>query len=232
MHITGATALITGANRGLGRALAQRLLERGAATVYATARDPEAIDLPGVRALRLDITDPAQIAAVAEQATDVDLLINNAGIQSWTDLLTGDLEGLQRELDTNLFGTLRMARAFAPGLAAHGGGAIVNVASAMSWFAHTSGNGYHVSKAANWAASNGLRLELANQSTLVTSVHLGLVDTDMGRAVPGEKAAPRDVADAVLDGVEGGQIEVLVDDWSRHVKASLAKDPREFYDVG
>ncbi|WP_193106274.1 SDR family oxidoreductase [Brachybacterium sp. FME24] len=232
MHITGATALITGANRGLGRALAQRLLERGATTVYATARDPEAIDLPGVEPLRLDITDPAQIAAVAEQASGVDLLINNAGIQSWTDLLTGDLEGLQRELDTNLFGTLRMARAFAPGLAAHGGGAIVNVASAMSWFAHTSGNGYHVSKAANWAASNGLRLELASQSTLVTSVHLGLADTDMGRAVPGEKAAPHDVADAVLDGVEAGQIEVLVDDWSRHVKASLAKDPHEFYGLG
>lgn len=232
MDITGSTALVTGANRGLGRAFAQRLLERGAAKVYATARRPETIDLPGVETLRLDITDPEQIAAAAAQAADVDLLINNAGIQTGTNLITGELHEIQRELDTHLFGGLRMVRAFAPVLAGNGGGAVLNVLSAMSWFAHPQANGYHVGKAAGWAATNGIRLELADQGTLVTALHLGLADTDMGRAVPGERMDPRDVVDAALDGIERGEIEVLADDWSRHVKASLAADPREFYQLG
>jgi NAD(P)-dependent dehydrogenase (short-subunit alcohol dehydrogenase family) len=232
MDITGSTALVTGANRGLGRAFAQRLLERGAAKVYATARRPETIDLPGVEVLRLDITDPEQIAAVAAQAADVDLLVNNAGIQTGTNLVTGELADLQRELDTHLFGNLRMVRAFAPVLAANGGGAVLNVLSAMSWFGYAGANGYHVAKAAGWAATNGVRLELAGQGTLVTALHLGLADTDMGRAVPGERMAPADVADAAFDGIERGDLEVLADDWSRHVKASLAADPREFYRLG
>lgn len=232
MNITGSTALVTGANRGLGRAFAQRLLERGAAKVYATARRPETIDLPGVVPLRLDITDPDQVAAIAEQAPDVDLLVNNAGIQTGTSLVTGDLAELQRELDTHLFGGLRMVRAFAPVLAANGGGAILNVLSAMSWFAYPRANGYHIGKAAAWAATNGVRLELAGQGTVVTGLHLGLADTDMGRAVPGERMAPQDVADIAFDGIERGDLEVLADDWSRHVKASLARDPRDFYQLG
>ncbi|WP_459643181.1 SDR family oxidoreductase [Kineococcus sp. NUM-3379] len=221
------TALVTGANRGLGRSFAAELLTRGA-TVYAAAREPASIDLPGARPIALDITDPAAVAAAAALAGDVDLLVNNAGISTGAQLL-GDLEGVRTELDVNFWGTLSMVRAFAPVLAANGGGRIVNVASALSWFAYPGAGAYAVSKAANWNMSNALRLELAGQGTQVTSVHLGLADTDMARAVDGPKTDPAVVARRTLDAVEAGDLEVVVDDWSAMVKASLAEDPRTFY---
>lgn len=221
------TALITGANRGLGRHFAAELLARGA-TVYAAAREPAAIDLPGVRPLALDITDPEAVAAAAALATDVDLLINNAGISTGATLL-GDLTGVRAEMDVNFWGTLSMVRAFAPVLAANGGGAIVNVASALSWFAFPGSGAYAVSKAANWNMSNALRLELAGQGTQVTSVHLGLADTDMAAGLEGPKSDPAEVVRRTLDAVAAGSLEVVVDDWSAMVKASLAEDPRAFY---
>ncbi len=221
------TALVTGANRGIGRHLAAQLLERGA-TVYAAARRPETLDLPGARPLALDITDPDAVAAAAELAGDVDLLVNNAGISTGAQLL-GDLDGVRAELDVNFWGTLAMVRAFAPVLAANGGGAVVNVASALSWFAAPGAGAYAVSKAANWNMSNALRLELAGQGTQVTSVHLGLADTDMARGLDAPKTDPADVARMTLDAVEAGAFEVVVDDWSAMVKASLAQDPRAFY---
>ena len=227
MDIQGATALVTGANRGIGRHLAAQLRDRGA-KVYAAARRPGSVDLDGVEALALDITDPAAVAAAAARAADVDLLVNNAGISTGAPLL-GDLDAVRAEMDVNLWGTLGVVRAFAPVLAANGGGAVVNMASALSWFAFPGSGAYAVSKAANWNMSNALRLELADQRTLVTSVHLGLADTDMARAFDGPKADPADVARAVLDGVEAGAFEVVVDGWSEMVKASLAKDPRELY---
>lgn len=229
MKVSGSVALVTGANRGIGRQFARLLLERGASKVYATARNPEAIDVPGVQALRLDITDPASIEAAASVATDVDLLVNNAGISTHTNLVTGDLETIRREMDTHFYGTLGMIRAFAPLLAANGGGAIVNMLSAVSWFSHNGDNAYGAAKAAEWSLTNGVRLELAKQKTLVTGVHLGLADTDMVADFDGPKTDPAEVVRAVLDGVEAGKLEVLVDDWSVHVKASLARDPFEFY---
>ncbi|MEU2349651.1 SDR family oxidoreductase [Modestobacter sp. NPDC049651] len=229
MDITGSVALVTGANRGLGREFARQLLDRGAAKVYATARRPELVDLPGAEALRLDITDPASVAAAADAAGDVTLLVNNAGITTGADLVTGDLADVHRELDTHFFGTLGMVRAFAPVLGRNGGGAIVNVLSALSWFATTGANGYHVAKAAEWAMTNGVRLELAGQGTLVTGVHLGAADTDMMAGYDGPKTAPADVVRAVLDGLGERQLEVVVDDWSAGVKASLAGDPAAFY---
>jgi NAD(P)-dependent dehydrogenase (short-subunit alcohol dehydrogenase family) len=222
------TALITGANRGLGRHFAAELLARGA-TVYAAAREPAAIDLPGVRPLALDITDPDAVAAAAALATDVDLLVNNAGISTGSTLL-GDLAGVRAEMDVNFWGTLSMVRAFAPVLAANGGGTIVNVASALSWFAFPGSGAYAVSKAANWNMSNALRLELAAQGTQVTSVHLGLADTDMAAGIDGPKEDPVAVVRRTLDAVEAGDLEVVVDDWSAMVKASLAEDPRAFYE--
>lgn len=222
------TALITGANRGLGRHFAAELLARGA-TVYAGAREPATIDLPGVRPIALDITDPEAVAAAAALAGDVDLLVNNAGISTGTQLL-GDLEGVRAEMDVNFWGTLSMIRAFAPVLAANGGGRIVNVASALSWFAAPGAGAYAVSKAANWNMSNALRLELAAQGTQVTSVHLGLADTDMAKAIQGPKTDPAEVVRTTLDAVEAGDLEVVVDEWSALVKASLAEDPRAFYD--
>jgi NAD(P)-dependent dehydrogenase (short-subunit alcohol dehydrogenase family) len=228
MDINNSVALVTGANRGLGRAFAQRLLERGARKVYATARRPETVHLPGVEVLALDITDPASVRAAAEAAPDVSLLVNNAGIQTGTDLVSGSLDMVRRELETNVFGHLSMIRELAPALARNGGGAIVNVLSAMSWFGVNGANSYHLTKGAAWAMTNGVRLELAEQGTLVTAVHLGLADTDMAAGWDVGKIAPSDLADAALDGVEKGSAEVLADQWSRDVKARLPLAPEEF----
>lgn len=229
MDINGSVALVTGTNRGLGRAFAQRRLERGAAKVYAAARRPETIDLPGAEPLRLDVTDPGQIAAASEHAADVTLLVNNAGVQSGARLVDGDIGAIRTELETHLFGPLQLTRAFAPRLAANGGGAVLNVLSAMSWFAVEGGNGYHIAKAAAWALTNGLRLELASQDTQVTSLHAGVIDTDMSDWWPGDKLAPLDVADIALDGITAGAAEILADDWSRTVKDWLTEDPAITY---
>ena len=229
MDITGSVALVTGANRGLGREFAQQLLERGAAKVYATSRRPELVDVPGVEVLRLDVTDPESIAAAAAAAGDVTLLVNNAGITTRSDLVTGDLADVRLEMETHFFGTLGVVRAFAPVLARNGGGAIANVLSALSWFSTAGANAYAAAKAAEWSLTNGIRIELTAQGTAVTGIVLGAADTDMMAGYTGPMTAPADVVRAALDGVQAGAWEVLVDDWSRGVKASLAADPREFY---
>ena len=228
MKITGSTALVTGANRGLGRQFALQLLARGA-KVYATARDPGAIAINGVETLTLDITDAAQVGAAAERARDVTLLVNNAGIATGANLVTGELADIRRELDVHYFGTLAMARAFAPVLKANGGGAILNVLSALSWFVYDGGTAYCAAKSAEWALTNALRFELAKQGTLVTGLHLGLTDTDMTKDMGGAKGDPADVVRAALDGIEAGQIEVLADETSRRVKAALSGDPAALY---
>lgn len=230
LRIEGAVVLVTGANRGLGRHFGQQLMARGAARVYATARRPETIDLPDVVPLGLDVTDHDAVAAAAAAAGDVTFLVNNAGISHWTNVLTGDLAAIRAEMDTNFWGALAMVRAFAPVLAANGGGAILNVLSAQSWFAYPGSNGYHASKAAQWALTNGARLELAAQGTLVTGLHLGAVDTDFSAAYDGPKGDPAAAVRAGLDGVEAGAVEVIADDWSAHIKKSLAEDPTRLYD--
>jgi NAD(P)-dependent dehydrogenase (short-subunit alcohol dehydrogenase family) len=229
MDITGSVALVTGANRGIGRHFAQALLERGAAKVYATSRRPDLVDVPGVEVLRLDVTDPESIATAAAAATDVTLLVNNAGISTGTDLVTGDLADVRLEMETHFFGTLGVVRAFAPALAANGGGAIVNVLSALSWVSYVGANAYSAAKAAEWNLTNGVRLELAGQGTLVTGVVLASTDTDMmaGSDIP--KNDPADVVRAALDGVQAGAWEVVVDEATRQAKAMLAADPREVY---
>lgn len=228
MEIKNSVALVTGANRGLGRAFAQRLLERGARKVYATARRPETVDLPGVEVLGLDVTDAASVRAAAAAAPDVTLLVNNAGISTGTDLVTGSLDTVRLALETNMFGPLALTRELAPALVRNGGGAIVNVLSAMSWFGAPGGHAYHLSKGAAWAMTNSVRQELAEQGTLVTAVHLGLADTDMSAGWPVEKIAPSDLADSALDGIEAGSAEVLADQWSRDVKSRLTLAPEEF----
>jgi NAD(P)-dependent dehydrogenase (short-subunit alcohol dehydrogenase family) len=232
MDVTGSIALVTGANRGIGRSFVDELLARGAEKVYATARRPELIEVsdPRIKVLRLDLLDARSVTAAAASAPDVTLLVNNAGIATRANLLTDDLDTIRLELDTHFFGTLGVIRAFAPVLASNGGGAIVNILSVLSWFASEHGSSaYSVAKAAEWNMTNGLRIELAGQKTLVQGVHLGAADTDMmaGHDVP--KLDPADVARASLDGVQSGAIEVLVDDASRYVKASLAADPAQFY---
>ncbi|WP_413757002.1 SDR family oxidoreductase [Streptomyces sp. MMBL 11-3] len=232
-RIEGAVALVTGANRGLGRHFARQLLERGAARVYAAARRPESVDpggFPGLVPLRLDITDGDGVRAAAGTAADVTLLVNNAGVTHFTGLLTADPAALRAEMETNFWGTLAVVRAFAPVLAANGGGTILNVLSAQSWHASPGNNGYHASKAAQWALTNGLRMELADRDTLVTGLHLGAVDTDFSAGYDGPKGDPAATVRAALDGIEAGAAEVVADAWSAHVKKSLAKDPVRLHD--
>ncbi len=228
MKIANSVALVTGANRGIGRRFAEQLVDRGA-KVYATARRPESIIVPGVHVLQLDITDPQSVAAVAAAAPDVTLLVNNAGVSTTHNLITGDLDQIRLEMDTHYYGTLNMVRAFAPILGRNGGGAVLNVLSALSWFSYDGANAYAAAKAAAWSLTNGIRLELAHQGTLVTGVHLGAADTDMMAGYAGPMVDPSDVARAALDGIEANRLEVLVDEWSTQVKASLAADPGVFY---
>ncbi|RBQ16582.1 short-chain dehydrogenase [Spongiactinospora rosea] len=227
MQINGAHVLVTGANRGLGRQFALSLLERGAGRVYATARRPELIDVPGAVPLRLDVTDPASIAAAAAAAPDVKIVINNAGISTGANLVTGDLDTIHQEMNTHFFGALNVIRAFAPQLA---DGAILNVLSAVSWLAVDGAGAYHAAKAAEWALTNSARLELAHQRTLVTGLHLGAADTDMMAWYKGDKTAPEMIVAAALDGIEAHRPEVLADVWSATVKAWLAEDPTAIYE--
>ncbi|MCA5894098.1 SDR family oxidoreductase [Isoptericola sp. NEAU-Y5] len=231
MNVTDQIALVTGANRGIGHQFVLELLERGAAKVYATARRPESLDFddPRVVPLRLDLLDHDSVVAAAAAAPDVTLLVNNAGIATGAALVTGDLAEVRREMDTHFWGTLDVIRELAPVLAANGGGAIVNVLSALSWFVAPGTGSYAVAKAAEWNMTNGVRLELEAQGTHVQGVLLGAADTDISAGYDGPKIDPRDVPRRSLDGLSRGSIEVVVDDWTAMVKASLAGEPAEFY---
>ncbi len=227
MQITGAKALVTGANRGLGKAFVEALVARGASTVYATGRRPELVDTPGVTPLHLDITDAASIEAAASRVGELDILINNAGISTPSPLLGDNLDNVRREFDTHFWGTLNVTRAFAPKLA---GGAILNVISALSWYAFVpASNGYAASKAAEWSLTNGIRLELADQKTQVTALALAIADTDMMAAYDIPKLPPSEVVAQALDGLEAGKLEVIADAPTANVKASLSRDPALFY---
>jgi NAD(P)-dependent dehydrogenase (short-subunit alcohol dehydrogenase family) len=226
VDLSTSTVLVTGANRGLGRALAAELLGRGA-TVYAAARNPDQVDLPGAKPIALDITDPASVAAAVQATGDVTVLINNAGIYVGASLVTGDLDDVRREFETNFYGPINVTRAFLPQLLTNGGGRIVNVHSALSWVAF--GHSYSATKAALWSASDALRLELAPQGVGVTGLHVGYVDTDMAASVDAPKISPSSVAEQVFDAVEQDRDEVLADDTSRGAKASLTADPAARY---
>jgi len=226
MNIQNSVALVTGANRGLGLAFARELLARGARKVYAAAREPSSVTLPGVVPVRLDVTQPDQIEALAHDTRDVTLLINNAGIIRAGNLLeTNALSSARAELETNYLGPLATSRAFAPILAANGGGAIINVLSVLSWVAMPTTATYSASKAAAWAATNGLRNELRRQNTQVLALHVGYIDTDMVRALDAAKSAPEDVVRQTLDALEAGQEEILADAISRAVKHGLSAQP-------
>lgn len=229
MQLNNAVVLVTGANRGIGAEFVAQLKQRGAAKIYAASRDG-AIDVDGVEPLKLDITDPEQIQAAAAAAGDVQVLINNAGISTGTSVVSGDVSDIRREMDTNFFGPLLMTQAFAPILKGNGGGAIVNVVSALSWFTLPSAGAYAASKAAAWSLTDSTRLELADQGTQVVGVHMGLVDTDMTAGTNAPKISPASLAAAGLDAIESGADEVLGDDWARLVKSGLTLAPSERYE--
>jgi NAD(P)-dependent dehydrogenase (short-subunit alcohol dehydrogenase family) len=221
MNIAGSTALVTGSNRGLGRHLASELLNRGA-TVYAGARNPDTVDLPGAKVVPLDITDPASVAHAVEIAGDITLLINNAGSSTGSDLLNGDPAQIRYEMDTHFFGTLSMIRAFAPRISANGGGSILNILSVLSWVSMPRSGAYCAAKSAEWSMTNALRVQLAEQKILVAGLHVGYMDTDMTASITAPKSDPADIATLAIDGVEQDLYEIVADDVSRQVQAALA----------
>ncbi|CCH18192.1 SDR family oxidoreductase [Micromonospora lupini] len=221
MKIAGSTALVTGANRGFGRHLAAELVARGA-TVYAGARNPDSVDLPGVTPVRLDITDPASVAAAAQLAGDVNLLINNAGIDSRADLLEGDLDLIRLELETHYLGNLSMIRSFAPVIAGNGGGTVLNVLSVLSWVNFPLHGAYGAAKSAEWAMTNALRVQLAERGVRVAGLHVGYMDTEMAASVTGAKSDPAVIARIGIDGIEADAYEIVTDEISRQVQAGLA----------
>jgi NAD(P)-dependent dehydrogenase (short-subunit alcohol dehydrogenase family) len=230
MKIEGSVALVTGANRGLGAAFCRVLLDRGAATVYAAARNPATVTMPGVVPVPLDITSPSDVTDVAARCGDVTLLVNNAGIETRSSVLSGHaLDNGRLEFETNVLGPLAMSRAFAPILAANRGGAIVNVLSVLSWFSSPTTAMYCAAKAASWSLTNSLRQELLAQRTHVLALHVGYMDTDMTAGIEAPKSAPDDVAAQAVAGLEAGAHEVLADDISRGVRAALSAELRALY---
>jgi NAD(P)-dependent dehydrogenase (short-subunit alcohol dehydrogenase family) len=218
--LAGQTVLVTGANRGMGREYVAQLLDRGVSKVYAAARDPQSVEITDSRvmALHLDVTDATSIARAAEIASDVSILINNAGIARGASVLHPDTSDLREEMETNLFGPLALASAFADRIAARSG-AIVNIASVLAWM--PVGASYGVTKAALWSATDSMRLELGSRGVQVVGVYVGLVDTDMGAFADSPKSDPGDVVRHVLDGIESGADEVLADEMTRQVRARL-----------
>jgi NAD(P)-dependent dehydrogenase (short-subunit alcohol dehydrogenase family) len=222
MKIKNAVVLVTGANRGIGLAFARELLARGAKKVYAGARDPATVTLPGVQAVRLDVTKPEDVAAAAALAPDVTLVINNAGVGQPGGFLAADSEDVARRmLETNFYGVLRISKAFAPALKANGGGGLLNVLSIVSWVNGGELAAYAASKSAAWSLTNSLRNELAAQKTQVLGLHMGYVDTDLIRDFDVPKSSAEDIVNRALDGLEAGADEVLADEPTQQVKAGL-----------
>ena len=225
--IEGAIALVTGGSRGFGRAIVDELLDRGAAKVYATSRSLQPVRDERIVPLVLDVADDDSVAAAALAAPDVSILVNNAGISLNTPVLDAPLTDIRAELDTNLFGIVRVARAFSPILARHPSSSLVNVLSVLSWLAF--GKGYEISKAAAWSATNSMRLQLRGQGTTVTALHVGYMDTDMTAHIQAPKADPRAIARQTADAILTGQYEILADETTRSVKANLSHDLTDLY---
>ncbi|AFM15034.1 short-chain dehydrogenase of unknown substrate specificity [Mycolicibacterium chubuense NBB4] len=225
MNTEHVTALVTGANRGLGRRFAEQLVARGA-KVYAAARRPETIDLDGVVPIQLDITDPESVRRASELASDVTVVVNNAGVSTRADLLEGSIDDIRLEMETHYFGTLNVVRAFAPIVERNGGGAILNVLSVLSWLHPATSGAYSAAKAAAWALTDAVREELAPRGVHVAALHVGYMDTDMVKDVPaGQKTDPGVVAEQALEGLFAGAPEILADELTRGVKSQLSSTP-------
>ncbi|ANP74309.1 SDR family oxidoreductase [Cryobacterium arcticum] len=219
--LTGAVVLVTGANGGIGTNFVHEALARGAAKVYATARTPRNWDDERIVPLVLDVTDAASIAAVIAAAPDVTVLINNAGTSASTPgILTHSDEEIRANVETNFLGPLFLARAYAPLLAHRTGAAIIDIHSALSWYAVA--GIYSATKAALWSATNSIRLELAPAGVHVVGVHVGWVDTAMAAHTNDAKLDPAVLVARVFDATEAGEYEVLADEASVQAKAGLS----------
>ncbi|MFJ9732756.1 SDR family oxidoreductase [Streptomyces sp. NPDC101171] len=224
MEIKGSTALVTGANRGIGYAFARALIERGAAKVYAGVRDPASVSDEDLTVLRLDVTAPEDVTAAAAAAGDVTIVINNAGVGGFdTKLLTGSFDGAREAMEINYFGTWAVSRAFAPVLARNGGGALINMLSTASWASRPDYPGYAASKAAQWSLTGALREGLREQGTLVVGVHAGFVETDLSSFTDAPKISVEDLAEQTMDALANDRVEVLADERTRQVKQALSQ---------
>jgi NAD(P)-dependent dehydrogenase (short-subunit alcohol dehydrogenase family) len=230
MKIQGAVALVTGANRGLGKAIVAALLEAGAVKVYAAARDPRKLSADGNRVVpvELDTTHPEQIAAAAKKANDVTLLINNAGVQTALNVLAASRDDLDTDFRTNVHGTLSVIKAFVPVLErAREGGAIVNVLSLASLASVPAFGGYSASKAAAYSITQALRPALKAKRIEIAAALPGPIDTDMVKGMPLPKASPADVAKGVLAGIERGEEDIFPDPMAQQMGALWSKSPKE-----
>ena len=230
MDITNKIALVTGANRGIGLALVGALLEAGASKVYAAARDTadlgaaRALDPARVVAIRLDVTDPAAIEALASSAPDVQILVNNAGVLDFGSALDIPVETIERHFTVNFYGPLRMARTLAPVIEAAGGGAIINLSSIVALASMPALASYNASKAALASLTQSLRGSLAAKGISVHGVFPGPVDTDMSAAITFPKTSPADVARAIVEGVAAGKEDIFPDPMSASTYAAWASD--------
>jgi NAD(P)-dependent dehydrogenase (short-subunit alcohol dehydrogenase family) len=225
MNIKDSVVFITGANRGLGLQLAKAALAAGAKRVYGAARDPKSVTLPGVIPVQLDVTRHDDIAAVTREFRDVTILINNAGIVRTGGILADNaLEQARAEMETNVIGPMLLSKGFAPTLQANGGGAIVNILSVLAWYSQGPTNTYSMSKSAAWALTNGLRIELAAQGTLVLGAHMGYMETDMTAGYDMPKVKPEDVAAKIFEALAAGKEEVLADELTHQVKLGINAD--------
>jgi NAD(P)-dependent dehydrogenase (short-subunit alcohol dehydrogenase family) len=232
-RIEGSVALVTGGSRGIGAALVDELFARGAAKVYATARDPRSVGHPDAVPLAFELTGtgPGAATDLARQAPDVTVLINNAGGLSASSFLDSPVDDIRHEFEVNFFGPLHVTRALVPVIEGNGGGHILTIHSVLSWFTMPGTDAYSAAKSALWSQTNALRLALAPRGIGVTGLHVGYVDTDLAAGVDAPKTSPRSVATQALDGIEAGALEVLADDVTRQVKAGLAADPAVLYQL-
>jgi NAD(P)-dependent dehydrogenase (short-subunit alcohol dehydrogenase family) len=231
MKVAGSTALVTGANRGLGRALVEALHARGCARIYAAARNTDgAADDGAIVPVRLDITRADEVAAAAVRCGDVALLINNAGVARFRPALAAStMDDARIEMETNYFGTLAMCRAFAPVLGRNGGGALVNVLSVVGFFNMPLQGSYCASKAAEWSLTKAVRFELRAQGTRVSGAYAGYIDTDMTTHLKDAvKSNPATIAARIVEGIEAGEVDILADERAQATFAALRKDDRDF----
>jgi NAD(P)-dependent dehydrogenase (short-subunit alcohol dehydrogenase family) len=229
MNIQDSTAVVTGANRGIGKAFAEALLDRGATKVYAAVRDVATVTDPRLAPIQLDVTDPDRVAAVAHELDDIQVVVNNAGVLHVAVPLSTSLDTARVELETNYLSLVSITQAFASVLERNGGGAFINILSVFSWVATPLLTTYSASKAAAWSFTNAARIVLKRQGTHVVGVHAGPVDTEMAAAFALDKIPPATVATSALDALEADEPEAVVDDYSRAIKAGLTDDQDALY---